>query len=165
MFNLYKKFAVIIFMLLLCPVNADARCKYNNNCICYQRELENDLKVDSPPLWKNYTFFSNAHNISQALYPFDSTPAKVVNVEIDIYNSSNNSTRKMSYVWSISCRYTILRSRLLLAIVSLGTICPKETTLQVSVREFCKDVPDNTRNTYLKNAISSVSILLNRFLL
>jgi hypothetical protein len=143
-------------MLLLCGLNVAASpCKYKNNCICLERELEKDLIDDSPPYWKNDTFFSNAHNISRALYPSESAPAKVVNVEIMLYNSSNNSIRKMNYVWTISSIYTIL-PRTMLTFVSLGTLYHTSTELQVSVREFCEDVPGDA---YLKNAIFSVSVV------
>lgn len=133
------------------------RCKNKNNCICLEHELEADLISNSLPLWKNDTFFSNAHNISRALYPHESAPSRVINVEIMLYNSNNNSTKKINYVWTKSFIYTIL-PQTMLNIVSLGTLYHTSTQLQVSVREFCADVPVHT---YLKNALFSVSYSCN----
>ena len=135
---------------------AASHCKDKNDCICLEHELETDLINNSLPSWKNDTFFSNAHNISRALFPHSSVPSSAINVEIILYNISNNSTRKMNYIWTKSFIYTIL-PRTMLSLVSLGTLHHTSTQLQVSVREFCADVPGDT---YLKNAIFSVSYLI-----
>ena len=132
---------------------AASPCKNNSNCICLEHELEADLINNSLPIWINDTFFSNSHNISRALYPSGVAPSKVIRVEIMLYNSSSNSKRKINYVWTKSFIYTIL-PRTMLNIVSLGTLYYTSAELQVSIREFCEDVPGET---YLKNALFSVS--------
>ena len=135
-----------------------SRCENKNNCICFEHELEADLINNYLPLWKNDTFFSNAHNISRSLYPHEATPSRIINVEITLYNSSNSSSRRINYVWTKSFIYTIL-PQTMLNIVSLGTLYHTSTELQVSVREFCDtDVPGDT---YLKNALFSVSYSRN----
>ena len=148
----------IVLLLSLCFVGipAHSRSCTQANCTCLETELEAPLKDENPP---NLTFghgskyFSNAHNISRALYPPRRASAKFILIKVKLYNASSNRINISKYIWTLSCIYTVL-PRNLLAAVSLGTLYHEREVLEVTVPEFCTDVPGEK---YMQYALSSVS--------
>ena len=161
--NLFVQKMTIFLLSCSCFKQIHASSNYSTevNCTCLERQLETALKDDFPPRrpnWKTCStgrYFSNAHNISRALYPPKKAPAKFIGIKVRFYNASFNTTRNENYVWALSCVYAVL-PRNLLAMVSLGTLYHERNVLKLSVPEFCDGVP---REKYMEYALSSVRLL------
>lgn len=134
------------------------------NCICLERELESALKDDTPPktdYWKagsGERYFSNAHKISRALFPPQKAPAKFIVVKVMLYNSSSQSTRTEHYIWSLSCIYAVL-PRYVLTLVSLGTLYHEREELELTIPQFCQDVPSEKYMNYALFSLQDFSII------
>ena len=149
----------LLFAMCFLGIRANSDLCSQVNCMCLEKDLEKELKKDIPPNMQSRAvchqfgkYLSNAHNISRALYPRGKTPAKFIGIKVKFYNTKSNQTRVENYIWRLSCIYAVL-PRDVLAAVSLGTLYHEREVLELTVPEFCEEVPGKE---YMKYALSSV---------